>query len=49
LKVKICGNTNLEDAALAISAGADGLGFLIGLGYRTDDEITVPQAAVIIC
>jgi phosphoribosylanthranilate isomerase len=48
LKVKICGNTILEDAALAISAGADGLGFLIGLGYPTDDEITAPQAAAII-
>jgi phosphoribosylanthranilate isomerase len=48
LKVKICGNTSLEDAALAISAGADGLGFLIGLGYPTDDEITAPQAAAII-
>jgi phosphoribosylanthranilate isomerase len=48
LKVKICGNTKLEDASLAVSAGADGLGFLIGLRYRTDDEITVPQAAEII-
>ena len=48
MKVKICGNTNLEDAALAVSADADGLGFLIGLGYPTDDEITVPQAAAII-
>lgn len=48
MKVKICGNTSLEDATVAISAGADGLGFLIGLKYPTDDEITAPQAAAII-
>jgi len=48
LKVKICGNTSREDAELAVSAGADGLGFLIGLSYPTDDEITVPQAKEII-
>lgn len=48
MKVKICGNTSLEDARLAMSAGADGLGFLIGLKYPTDDEITASQAEAII-
>jgi len=48
LKVKICGNTSLNDASIAISSGADGLGFLIGLRYATDDEINIPRAAEII-
>jgi phosphoribosylanthranilate isomerase len=48
LKVKICGNTSLDDASMAISSGADGLGFLIGLRYATDDEIKIPRAAEII-
>ncbi len=48
LKVKICGNTSLDEASMAISSGTDALGFLVGLRYATDDEIDATRAAEII-
>ena len=48
MRVKICGITNLEEAQLVVRAGADALGFLIGLDYLTDDEIAPPIAKKII-
>lgn len=36
-KVKICGNTNIEDAKLAASLGADYLGFIFAEGKRKID------------
>ena len=48
MKIKICGNCSLDDASIAISSGADALGFLIGLRYPTDDEVGIPLAAEII-
>ena len=44
MRVKICGITTIEEAKLALSCGADALGFLIGLDYRTEDAID-PSAA----
>jgi phosphoribosylanthranilate isomerase len=41
---KICGNTSLEDAQLAIELGADALGFIFAESKR---RITPAQAAVI--
>jgi phosphoribosylanthranilate isomerase len=46
--VKICGTTSEADAELALSAGAGGLGFLIGLEYPSDDEIEPGAARAII-
>lgn len=48
MRVKICGITKIEEAQVALSCGADALGFLIGLGYRTDDEIDASAAKKII-
>ena len=42
--VKICANTNLEDAALAIELGADAVGFVFAKSRR---QVTVPQVAAI--
>jgi phosphoribosylanthranilate isomerase len=48
VRVKICGTTSLADAELALAAGADALGFLIGLEYPTDDELEPAAARAIV-
>jgi phosphoribosylanthranilate isomerase len=42
--VKICANTNLEDAVLAAELGADAVGFVFAASKR---QVTVPQVAAI--
>ena len=44
-RVKICGMTLLEDVIAAATAGADGVGFLVGLDYASDDALEPPAAA----
>lgn len=48
MKVKICGTTCVEDAALAVSQGADAVGFLVGLAHPSPDEISAEDARRII-
>ena len=47
VKVKICGITNLEDAIMAVEAGADALGFVFFQGSAR--FISPAQAAALIC
>ena len=46
MKIKICGITNVEDAALCVEAGADALGFIFVEG--TPRFVTAARAAAII-
>src|SRR5688572_27240231 len=48
MRFKICGITTSEDALLAVQHGADALGFLVGLDYPSDDEVTPDRAARIV-
>lgn len=48
MRVKICGLTNLEDAELAVSFGADALGFIVGVRRRAEDAISPEEARRII-
>jgi phosphoribosylanthranilate isomerase len=45
LWIKICANTSLEDASLAVDAGADAVGFVFAPSPR---RVTVAQVAVIV-
>jgi len=39
-RVKICGIRSLRDARIAVKAGADALGFLVGTRYYTEDKVS---------
>ena len=45
LWIKICANTSLEDALLAVDAGADAVGFVFAPSPR---RVTAAQAAAIV-
>ena len=45
LWIKICGNTSLEDARLAVEAGADAVGFVFATSPR---KVTAAQVAAIV-
>ncbi len=47
-RVKICGITTKEDAWTVISLGADGVGFLVGLIYDSEDELSPSDAGKIL-
>lgn len=42
--IKICGMRNEAEARAAVEAGADAVGFLVGLDYPSDDALTLDAA-----
>jgi phosphoribosylanthranilate isomerase len=48
MRVKICGITTHEDSTSAVRLGADGLGFLVGLDYESEDELKAKEAGELI-
>ncbi|HRC87089.1 MAG TPA: phosphoribosylanthranilate isomerase [Thermoanaerobaculia bacterium] len=47
-RVKVCGLTNLTDALAAAALGADGLGFLVGLSYPSEDQLAPEKAGSLV-
>ncbi|MDZ7743155.1 MAG: phosphoribosylanthranilate isomerase [Bacteroidota bacterium] len=47
--VKICGIKWVEDARMALGAGADAIGFLLGQKYPSGDFIEISKANEILC
>jgi len=39
VRVKICGNRSFGDLRLAVEAGADAVGFIVGTRFRTEDSL----------
>jgi len=48
MQVKICGISSMEDAKVALNAGADALGFLVGITHLAEDKISNEVAKAII-
>jgi phosphoribosylanthranilate isomerase len=47
-RVKLCGIRSRSDLAVALKAGADALGFIVGARHRTEDELTPAAAAELV-
>ncbi len=48
MRTKVCGIRNLQDAMTAINAGADAVGFLVGITHLAEDKISKEDARNII-
>lgn len=48
MRVKICGTATFADLACAVAAGADAIGFLMGITHVTQDAVTPREAAAMI-
>lgn len=47
-RVKICGVTTPQDAAMVADAGADAIGVLVGLAHASEDELSPERAGAIL-
>jgi phosphoribosylanthranilate isomerase len=48
MRVKVCGIQTLEEANMCVNAGADAVGFLVGIVHKAEDKVTPQQAHDII-
>ena len=48
IRVKICGNRTIEEAFMAVRAGADAVGLIVGTRYKTEDELDAHTASEIL-
>lgn len=44
MKCKICGTNTLRDLEIAVAAGADAVGFIVGTTHKSEDSITPAEA-----
>ena len=48
MKAKICGMNTLEELNIALGAGCDAIGFLVGITHLAEDKVSVPKARELI-
>ena len=48
MRVKICANRTKEDVKIAVKYGADAVGFIVGVKYKTEDDISPEDARELI-
>ena len=47
-RIKICGLVHRADISSSVDAGADALGFLLGMTHMAEDSLTLPEAVELI-
>ena len=48
MQIKVCGIRDTADALAVVDAGADALGFLVGMRHLAEDEIDEAEASHVI-
>ena len=44
MKCKICGTGTIKDLEIAVAAGADAVGFIVGTTHKSEDSISPAEA-----
>lgn len=48
MKAKICGMNTLEELKIALNAGCDAIGFLVGITHLAEDKVSIEKAKELI-
>ena len=48
MRCKICGTNTVRDLEIAVAAGADAVGFIVGTTYKSEDSVTPAEARAMI-